>query len=315
MATYIARRLALFIPTIFIVATLAFGILRIVPGDAVDLILEESPHATPEEKDRLREQMGLGDPIPVQFGKWMMDLAQGDFGTSFWTGRPVGEDIAGRMPATIEIAILAVVVSLLIALPLGVTCAQTRGTTVDHLGRVVAVLAVSVPNFVLATLVITYSSKWFGWIPPIGFVNLSDDPMKNLQQCLVPAAVLGASMAGTVARMTRSSVLDVLNQDYIRTARAKGLSPRVVTVRHVLRNSLNPIITVSGTQFGNLLGGTLIVEVVFAVPGLGRLAYDGILQRDYPVVQAVVLLSAVTFLTVNLLVDLSYRVFDPRVKF
>jgi peptide/nickel transport system permease protein len=315
MATYVLRRLALFVPTMFLVAALAFGILRVVPGDAVDLILEESPHATPEEKEALREEMGLGDPVAVQFGNWMIDLAQGDLGTSFWTGRPVKEDIQDRLPATAEIALLAVLVSLVIALPLGVICAQKRGTTTDHVGRVVSVFAVSVPNFVLATLVITYSSKWFNWIPPIGFVNFTDDPMKNLQQCIVPAVVLGASMAGTISRMTRSAVLDVLTHDYIRTARAKGLGRRAVTVRHVLRNAVNPIVTVSGTQFGHLLGGTLIVEVVFAVPGLGRLAYDGILQRDYPLVQAVVLLSAVTFLTVNLAVDLSYRAFDPRVKF
>lgn len=315
MATYIVRRLALFIPTMLIVAALAFGILRIVPGDAVDLILEESPHTTPAEKDALRDEMGLNDPLPVQFGKWLVGLMRGDLGTSFWTGRPVTEDISSRLPASAEIAILAVIVSLVIAIPLGVMCAQRRGTTLDHLGRVTSVLAVSVPNFVLATLVITYSSKWFGWIPPIGFVNFTDDPLKNLQQCMIPALVLGASMAGTISRMTRSTVLDVLTHDYIRTARAKGLGNRVVTMRHVLRNATNPIITVSGTQFGHLLGGTLIVEVVFAVPGLGRLAYDGILQRDYPLTQGVVLLAAATFLTVNLVIDLSYRVFDPRVKF
>lgn len=315
MANYILRRLALFIPTMFLVAFLAFAVLRIVPGDAVDLILEESPHATPAEKEALREEMGLKDPLPMQFGRWMLDLARGDMGTSFWTGRPITDDITARLPASTELAILAVVISLIIALPLGVICAQRRGTTVDHLGRVAAVLAVSVPNFVLGTLVITYSSKWFGWIPPIGFTNFVDDPWRNLQQCAIPAAVLGASMAGTVARMTRSSVLDVLGQDYVRTARAKGLSSRSVTSRHVLRNALNPVITVSGTQFGHLLGGTLIVEVIFAIPGIGRLAYDSILQRDYPLVQGIVLIAAATFLTVNLLIDLSYRVFDPRVRF
>jgi len=315
MMTYILRRLMLFAPTLLLVSIIIFGITRALPGDAVDLMLEESPHVRPEDREALRDYFGLNDPIHVQYVIWLGQVARGDFGKSMWTGNTIREEMAERLPVTLELSMMALTMSLVIALPLGIIAALKQDTWIDHVARVSGIFALSVPNFVLGTLALTYLALWFNWIPPIGYVSFTEDPRANLLQFMLPASILGASMAGSVSRMTRSTVLEVLRQDYVRTARAKGLASQTVIRRHVLRNALNPIITISALQLGGLLSGTLIIEVMFAMPGLGRLMFGGIIQRDYAMVQGIILFAALVFLVVNLLVDLVYKVVDPRIEY
>lgn len=313
--TYIFRRLMLFVPTLLMVSIIIFGITRALPGDAVDLMLEESPHVRAEDRAALRDYFGLNDPIHIQYVKWLGQVVRGDFGRSMWTGKTIRDEMAQRLPVTVQLSAMALAMSLVIALPLGIIAAVKQDSWVDHVARVSGIFALSVPNFVLGTLALTYLALWFNWIPPIGYVSLFEDPRANLLQFLLPASILGASMAGSVSRMTRSTILEVLRQDYVRTARAKGLAGNTVMRRHVLRNALNPIITISALQLGGLLSGTLIIEVMFAMPGLGRLMFGGIIQRDYAMVQGIILFAALVFLVVNLVVDLVYKVVDPRIEY
>lgn len=311
---YLIRRVSLFLPTMIAVSMVVFGLTRILPGDAVDQMLIESPYVTEVEREAVRKQLGLSDPLAVQYVKWVSHVARGDFGSSLFTKRTVREELAARLPVTGELAIMAFVLSLSIAVPLGTIAALKRDTWIDHIARLTSITGVSVPNFVVGTLVLTYLSIWFKWIPPIGYTPIATDLWRNLQQFVLPAAILGTELSASVSRMTRSSVLEVLRQDYIRTAESKGLSRRQVVQRHVLRNALNPIITITGLQVAGILGGTLILEVLFGLPGIGRLMYDGILQRDYPLIQGLTLLAATVYLTINLLVDLTYKIVDPRIQ-
>lgn len=311
---YLIRRVALFVPTMLAVSIVVFGLTRILPGDAVDQMLVESPYVTEVERDALRDRLGLGDPLPIQYINWVGDVVRGDLGVSLFTKRTLREELAARLPVTGELALMAITLSLSIALPLGTIAALRRDKWIDHVARLTSITGVSVPNFVMGTLVLTYLSIWFKWIPPIGYTPFATDPWRNLQQFVLPAAILGTELSASVSRMTRSSVLEVLRQDYIRTAEAKGLSRRQVVQRHVLRNALNPILTITGLQVAGIMGGTLILEVLFGLPGIGRLMYDGILQRDYPMVQGLTLLAATVYLTVNLIVDLAYKVVDPRIQ-
>lgn len=311
---YLIRRVALFVPTMLAVSIVVFGLTRILPGDAVDQMLVESPYVTEAERDALRDRLGLGDPLPIQYISWVGDVVRGDLGVSLFTKRTLREELAARLPVTGELALMAITLSLSIALPLGTIAALRRDKWIDHVARLTSITGVSVPNFVMGTLVLTYLSIWFKWIPPIGYTPFATDPWRNLQQFVLPAAILGTELSASVSRMTRSSVLEVLRQDYIRTAEAKGLSRRQVVQRHVLRNALNPILTITGLQVAGIMGGTLILEVLFGLPGIGRLMYDGILQRDYPMVQGLTLLAATVYLTVNLIVDLAYKVVDPRIQ-
>jgi len=315
MMTYMVRRILLFIPTLVMVSIIIFGMTRALPGDAVDLMLEDSPHVRAEDREALRDYFGLNDPIHIQYVIWMGQVVRGDFGKSLWTGSTIREEMSERLPVTVQLSVMALGMSLLIALPLGIISAVKQDSWVDHVARVSGILALSVPNFVLGTLALTYLALWFNWIPPIGYVSFFEDPWANFLQFILPASILGASMAGSVSRMTRSTVLEVLRQDYVRTARAKGLSGDVVMRRHILRNALNPIITISALQLGGLLSGTLIIEVMFAMPGLGRLMFAGIIQRDYAMVQGIILFAALVFLAVNLLVDIIYKFVDPRIDY
>lgn len=311
---YLVRRVALFIPTMLAVSLVVFGLTRILPGDAVDQMLIESPYVTEVEREAVRKELGLSEPLPVQYVKWVGRVVRGDFGSSLFTKRTVREELAARLPVTGQLALMAITLSLAIALPLGTIAALRRDKWVDHVARLVSITGVSVPSFIMGTLVLTYLSIWFKWIPPIGYTPFVTDPWRNLQQFLLPAVILGTELSASVSRMTRSSVLEVLRQDYIRTAEAKGLSRRQVVQRHVLRNALNPILTITGLQIAGVMGGTLILEVLFGLPGIGRLMFDGILQRDYPLVQGLTLLAAVVYLTVNLIIDLAYKVVDPRIQ-
>ncbi|MBM4411016.1 MAG: ABC transporter permease [Chloroflexi bacterium] len=311
---YLIRRVSLFVPTMLAVSIVVFFLTRALPGDAVDQMLIESPYITEVERDAVRKQLGLSDPLAVQYVKWVGQVMQGDLGSSLFTKRTVREELAARLPVTGQLALMALALSLSIALPLGTIAALKRDSWVDHVARLLSITGVSVPSFVMGTLVLTYLSIWFRWIPPIGYTPIATDVWRNLQQFLLPAAILGTELSASVSRMTRSSVLEVLRQDYIRTAESKGLSRGQVVRRHVLRNSLNPILTIAGLQVAGIMGGTVILEVLFGLPGIGRLMYDGILQRDYPLVQGLTLLAATVYLTVNLVVDLAYKVVDPRIQ-
>jgi peptide/nickel transport system permease protein len=313
MGSYILRRLVSMIPVLFIVSLIVFSLLHLTPGDpALSMLGEE---ATPESVALLRERMGLDEPLPVQYVKWASSVVTGDLGRSIRSNQPVSESIMQRLPVTIELSILAVIVSLLIALPVGIIAAMRRNSPIDTASTTVALLGVSIPNFFLAILLIFLFSVRLGWLSPIGYTPILEDPIDNLKRMIMPAITLGTALSAIVMRMTRSSLLEVLDQDYVRTARAKGLRESRVVRGHALKNALVPVVTVVGLQIGGLLGGTIITETIFVLPGIGRLLVDAIFQRDFPVVQGVVLFAALAFLFANLAVDLLYAYIDPRIRY
>jgi peptide/nickel transport system permease protein len=313
MTQYILRRLVLMVPVLVGVSILVFVLARILPGDVFSAQsatsgLDKATH------DQLRKEAGLDRPLFIQYLEWAGHTLRGDFGESLYNRQPVGAQIRRAAPVTIEMTILATLVGLLIAIPAGVVSAITRGSLVDYLARLGAVVGLSVPSYVLGTLAITYLALWFHWIPPSGAISIFDDPWKNAQQFFIPALILGSSFAASVMRMTRSAMLTVLQEDYVRTARAKGLTKRVVILRHALRTALLPVMTLVGGQVGGLLGGAVIVESIFALNGLGSVGLDAAVNRDYIMLQAVVLLAALVVVMLNLLVDLSYAWLDPRIR-
>ncbi|HLC29801.1 MAG TPA: nickel ABC transporter permease [Dehalococcoidia bacterium] len=317
MTDYIIRRLLLMIPTLFLVSVIIFTILRIIPGDVASLIATRGGEgiATQEEIQNIREKLGLGDPLYVQYAKFMGGLLKMDVGNSLWSGRPVIEELLTRLPLTIELALLSIIVSVSIAIPIGVLSAIRQDTWVDYLFRVISITGLAVPNFWLGVLIILFLSVWFHWIPPLGYSDFFVDPWKNVQQMIWPAIALGYRLSAIVSRMTRSTMLEVLREDYIRTAWAKGLRERVVIFRHALKNALLPVITIAGLQLGALLGGTVIAETIFTLPGVGRFLIDSINHRDYPVVQTIVMWLAVVFSTLNLAVDVAYGWLNPRIRY
>lgn len=315
MLVYLGRRSLLAIPTLFGVALIVFALMRAVPGDVVTNLVGLEGNVSEERLVELRRMFGLDLPVHVQFGQWLTAAVRGDLGSSLRTGRPVGVDLALRFPVTLELTLLSLVVALAIALPVGVFAALYRGRWPDHLGSVFALLGLSVPGFFLGILLILLFSLRLGWLPPAGYVPFGEDPIANLRHMVLPALSLGLILAAATARIVRSTLLEVLGRDFVRTARAKGLSEPAVILRHALRTALIPVVTVVGLQFGQLLGGAVIIEQVFSLPGVGRFALEGINLRDYPVVQGAVLLIAAAFVVVNLLVDVLYTVIDPRVRY
>ncbi len=311
MQRYLLRRLLLTLPVLFGVTVLAAGLIRLVPGDAVLVKIEEAGHVT--DLEAARQALGLDRSFPDQYLSWVGGALRGDLGVSFITDRPVLPSILRALPVTVELSILALIVAAGIGMPLGVVSAIRRDRWPDVLGRLVSVIGLSVPSFWIGTLVLLYFSLWFRWIPPIVYVPFLDDPLRNLQQFVVPALALGAHFSAVAMRVTRSALLEVLRQDYIRTAYAKGLRERVMLVRHALKNALIPVVTVLGVQFSHLLGGTVLIETIFSMPGLGRLTLDAIAQRDYPQLQGNVLVVAVMVIVVTLAVDLGYGALDPRI--
>jgi peptide/nickel transport system permease protein len=263
----------------------------------------------------VRKQLRLDLPYHEQYALWVWQMVSLSPGESLFTGEPITTSLKKAVPVTIELAALAMVLGIVIAVPIGVISATRQDTTADYAGRVVAVSGLSIPDFWLGTLVITFAALWFHWIPPVGYTSFWVDPWRNLQQFLLPAAVLGFRLAAATMRMTRSTVLEVLREDYVRTAWAKGLAGRIVVYKHALKNALIPVVTIIGGQLGVLLAGTVVVETIFALPGMGRLTVEAILFRDYPVVQTNVMLVAGTLVTLNLLVDLSYAWLDPRIRY
>jgi len=312
---YVARRLLLAIPVLLLSSLIVFALMRVMPGDALVALMGESGNVGERELAKLRKDLGLDRPYVEQYGLWLWQMVSLNPGHSIFTNEPIAVSLRKAIPVTLELAALAMVIGVVIAVPIGVLSATRQDTASDYVGRVVAVSGLSLPDFWLGTLVITFAAIWFHWIPPIGYASLWESPWRNLQQFLLPAAVLGFRLSAATMRMTRSTVLEVLREDYVRTAWAKGLAGRMVVYKHALKNALIPVVTIVGGQLGVLLAGTVVVETIFALPGMGRLTVEAILYRDYPVVQTNVMLVAATLVTLNLVVDLTYAWLDPRIRY
>jgi peptide/nickel transport system permease protein len=300
------------LPVLLGVSLVTFTLLRLVPGDPVTVIVGPDSRLTQEQVERIRERYGLNQPPPVQYALWLGRVVQGDLGTSVRSGRTIVEDLGLRLPVTAELTLLAALVGTLPALLVGVLSAVKRGTGVDFAATIATLIWISVPGFFLATLLVLVFSIWLRWLPPIGFVGFFQDPLGNLRNMVLPAVSLGLPLAAILMRMTRSSVLEVIGQDHVRVAQAKGLAPQHVLARHVVPNASIPIITLGGIQIARLMGGVVIVETIFGLPGMGRYIVDAIGSRDYPVVQSGTLVVAALTVLVSLVVDVLYTIVDPR---
>jgi peptide/nickel transport system permease protein len=313
MTAYIVRRLLLMVPVLWGVGTFVFVLVRLLPGDAITTLLEDSQNVS--DVQAMRRELGLDQPLPVQYVQWMGHAVRFDFGNSLLSRRPVLSELRRTVPVSAELAVLAVLVTVLVAVPGGTLAAAKQDSPWDYLARGFSVAFLATPSFWLATMALVLPAYWWGWVPPLQYRPLLEEPAQNLQQFLLPGLILGISSAAVSLRMMRSQMLEVLRQDYVRTAWAKGLARRRVLVRHALRNALIPVITLFGNEFGRLLGGTVIIETIFGLPGVGRLTADAIFKRDYPQVEANVLFFAVVFVTLNLVIDLCYSLIDPRVRY
>jgi len=313
MKNYAIRRILQLFPVLFGISVLIFAVMKMIPGDVISGIL--GVEATPELRAQLAAKYGLNQPYVVQYLNWIGGVLHGNFGESIRTSAPILPEILKRFKVTAELTILAAVISWIIALPMGIAAAVKRNSAVDRFVRVFALIGVSVPGFALSILLILVLSLAFHYFSPLGYVGFFENPIQNLQIMILPSLILGVSISGSVMRMTRSSVLEVLQQDFVKTIRAKGVSERVTIFRHVLRNALIPIITLVGMQIGSLLGGAVIIEQIFSLPGLGQMTLTGINQRDYPVVQGCVLFIAFVYVLVNLVTDLMYAWIDPRISY
>lgn len=314
-ASWFARRVLLALFAALGVVVLVFALIRLVPGDVVTQLIGLEGNVSAEGQAELRRLFGLDQPLPVQFAAWFGDLVRGDLGTSLRTDRPVLQDLLLRFPVTLQLTLMAMLFALLIAVPLGVVAARARGKFADFASSTFVLIGLAAPEFWLAILFILLFSVQWGVFPPSGFVPITDNLGQNLWHMIMPALALSLSFAAAITRIVRSSLLEVLSLDYVRTARAKGLAERRVLYRHAMRNALIPVVTVIGLQFGNLLGGAVIVEQIFGLPGIGRFALEGINLRDYPVVQGAVLWIAVSFVLVNVVVDVLYALIDRRVVY
>lgn len=315
MAQYVLRRLLLVIPTAIVVSLVVFSSVRLLPGDVVLANIEEDLSVSPERLEEMRETLGLNVPFWKAYPLWLAGLLKGDLGDSLWTGQPVSEMVAKRLPLSLEMAILAVALSTIIGIPLGILQAIRQDTWSDYLGRIIAISWLAIPSFWAATLLLVLPSLWWGYFPPLEYLEVWESPFTNLEKMFLPAIALAFRQAAAEMRMTRSTMLEVLRQDYMRTATAKGLRESVVVARHGLKNAMIPVLTIIGTEFGFILGGTVISELVFGLPGLGRLTIEAVNVRDYTVIQGVVLVITLIYVGVNLGVDLLYGLFDPRIRY
>ncbi|HXF82007.1 MAG TPA: ABC transporter permease [bacterium] len=312
MTRYLARRLLLTIPVLFFVSLIVFTLITLIPGDPARVMLGEE--ASRESLEVLRRQMGLDRPLPVRYLIWVGRVLRGDLGRSVRDQRPVARTLLQKIPVTAELAAASLLVAWTIAIPSGALAAWKRRTWLDYGATTVALAGISIPNFWLGIMLIYLLAVHWRWLPPSGYVEPWVDPVGNLRAMVMPSIVLGSALAALVMRLLRSSMIEVLSSDYIRTARAKGLADRVLLVRHAMKNAMIPVATIMGLQLGGLLGGAVVTETIFAVPGLGRLTIESILTRDYPMVQGVVLFAATAVVAANLLVDLAYAVLDPRIR-
>jgi peptide/nickel transport system permease protein len=314
MTQYVAKRLLAGIPVLVVISMLIFAGVRVIPGDVCRIVLQ-SPEVEQAQCDVLYARLGLDQPVIHQYLSWIGNVLQGDFGTSLISDRSVWSQIQGRLGVTIELSLLAVVFAVGVGIPVGVYSALEQDKVGDYVLRILTIGWLSMPSFWIATLLITFPAKWWGYAAPVAYRPFFDDPLSNLEKLALPALSLALTLAGGVARITRSTMLEVLRQDYIRTARAKGLKERVVISRHALKNAMLPVITVLGLQLGALLGGTVIIESIYALPGLGTLLLGSVTLKDFPQVQGIVLFFAVVVVLLNLIVDVSYGWFDPRVRY
>jgi peptide/nickel transport system permease protein len=319
MRKYVLRRLLLFVPTLLGASLLIFVLLRLVPGDIAEILVygagTESSTIQKRQVEQIRQELGLDRPVLVQYALWLGNAFRGDFGYSYMQRRPVGEIIRERFPRSLELAVLTLAAAVVWAIPLGVVSAVRQNTWVDYAVRIVSVSGLSLPIFFTGVLILWALVRFFRWLPPLEFVSLLEDPAENLKQLVWPALAQAYYISAPITRLTRSQMLEVIRQDFVRTARAKGLREQAVMYRHALANSLLPVVTFIGWWGGRLLGGIVIMEIIFSVPGMGTALVSAVSNRDYPTVQAIVFVMALVFLTMNLLVDLIYGWLDPRIRY
>jgi peptide/nickel transport system permease protein len=318
MQAYIAKRCLLFVPTLLLATLIAFLLLRVIPGDpALVKLMGETGDSkfTPAELHDLQVKLGTDKPLYVQYGTWVWGMLRLDFGQSMFFEEPVADDLLAKFPITLELTVLAMLIATIIAVPLGLVSALKQDTPADYVSRIISITGVALPNFWVGILIVYFLVLLFAWMPPLGYANLWEDPATNLQQFVFPALALGFFEMAFTARVTRSSMLEVYREDYTRTARGKGLSERVVILRHALKNALLPVVTVAGFQFGRLLAGTVVIENIFMIPGMGKLLVDSVFHRDYTEVQAIVMVITVSVLLLNLLLDVMYGWLNPRIRY
>jgi peptide/nickel transport system permease protein len=313
MRQYIIKRLLLVIPTLLLVTAIVFALSRMIPGDVVAMMVEENTYA--KDLEAMRAKLGLNRPLYVQYFVWLGQVAQGNLGESLWTRRPVLGEVLRRLPVSLELGLMAIFFALLMAIPIGILSAARQDTLSDYAARSLAIGGLSIPGFWLATLVVVLPSIWFRWTPPIQHISFEQNPWRHLLQFAIPAMILGFASAASLMRLTRAMLLEVLRQDYVRTAWAKGLRERVVLFKHALRNALLPVITVLGLQTAQVAGGTVVMESIFGLPGMGRFLLEAISYRDYPVISGVNLVLATIVVVCNLAVDLAYAYIDPRIYY
>ena len=314
MQAYILRRLLALIPTLIFASLIVFVSMRLIPGDIIDLMMAQNDISTGQDRALIEAAMGLDQPIYIQYFIWIGDALQGDLGDSLWQGTPVVDQLMERLPVSFELGFIALIVALSVAIPIGIYSAMRQDTAIDYIARSFSLLMLAIPGFWLGTLFMVFPSVWWRWAPELEYTPFLVDPLQNISHMLVPAILLGLSMSAVTMRMTRTMMLEVMRQDYIRTARAKGLGEGLVVIRHALRNGLIPVVTLIGLQAPLLIGGAVIMEQIFVVPGMGMLLLDAVFQRDYPVISGVFLVVGVGVLLINLLVDLSYGLLDPKVR-
>ena len=319
MHRYLISRLLLIIPTLFIISIIVFLMISLIPGDVIDSMMQQGLAKRASgglDREALERALGLDVPMYVQYGRWIGDIfLHGSLGVSLRTGEPVMATIFGKVATTVELGLMAIVISLMMALPIGIYSAIRQDTVGDYTGRSIAIIFIAVPSFWIATMIMLYPSIWWGWSPPVALIPFREDPLGNLGQFFIPSFILGMAMAGTTMRMTRTMMLEVLRQDYIRTAWSKGLKERLVVRRHALKNALIPVVTIVGAELPVLVGGAVIIEQIFALPGIGRLMLVSLSDRDYTLVSGVNLVIASGVVVANLLVDISYAYLDPRVRY
>jgi peptide/nickel transport system permease protein len=315
LRAYVIRRLLALIPTLLFASMIVFATVRMIPGDVIDLMLSQNDVSADKlSRDQLIHALGLDRSLPEQYARWIWGILRGDLGNSLWQSTPVLEQVLQRLPVTFELGLLALIVGLMIALPIGIYSAVRQDTLGDMLARSFSILMLAVPSFWMGTMVMVFPSIWWGWSPEVNYVKITDDPLQNLKQMIVPAIVLGTALSAVTMRMTRTMMLEVLRQDYIRTAWAKGLPEQLVVTRHALRNALIPVVTLIGLQAPLLIGGAVIIEQIFVIPGMGMMLLEAVSQRDYPVITGVFLVVGIAVMLINLVVDLSYGLLDPRVR-
>ncbi|MBM3556462.1 MAG: ABC transporter permease [Alphaproteobacteria bacterium] len=317
MQAYIVRRLLALVPTLLFASLIVFSVVRLIPGDVIDLMLSQNDiSADKKSREQLEAALGLDQPMLVQYGKWVSGiLSRGDFGVSLWQNTPVAEQLAQRLPVTFQLGLFALIVALTVAIPIGVYSAIRQDTSGDYVARSISLLMLAVPSFWLGTMVMVFPSIWWGWSPEVKFVPFRENPGQSVAQMAVPAVILGFALSAVTMRMTRTMMLEVLRQDYIRTAWAKGLDERLVVLRHALKNALIPVVTLIGLQVPILIGGAVIMEQIFVIPGMGLLLLDAVSQRDYPIITGVFMVVGLAVMLINLAVDLSYGFLDPKVRY